>query len=188
MTATDDNAKDANADAPAPETEAEPGEKAIFEAVLTPHRALPAIGFLTLMAALTAAGAAIGASFAVLGAWPVIGFFGLDIVIVYLALRWSYKATRRSEWIRLTREELEIVFLDGLGGARRAIMQPYWTRVDLRQAGLGRPRLLLRSRGAALELGCFLAAADKASLADALSEALEVTRTAPALAPAEAET
>jgi uncharacterized membrane protein len=81
---------------------ATPGE--IFAAVLTPHRSLNPRGFAWVMAVLAVLSTAVGSTFFLLGAWPVPGFLGLDVLAVYLAFRLSYRAGRASEEIRLSRD------------------------------------------------------------------------------------
>ena len=58
-------------DAPQPE---------LFSALLTPHRSLNRTGFLVLMVALCAISFVAGMVFLLMGAWPVFGFFGLDVL------------------------------------------------------------------------------------------------------------
>jgi len=151
-------------------------EPVIFETVLVPYRSLPPAGFLLVMGALILVSTAIGVGFTLVGGWPVVGFFGLDILLVYLAFRISYRSARRSEHVRLTGRALEVVFDDGSGHARRAVLQPYWTRLELERVGAKRSRLMLRSHGRALELGGFLGLEQKEDLADALSDALRTAR------------
>lgn len=72
---------------------AQPGVIALpFRAVLTPHRSLSPRGFLILMSVLATVSFATGLLFASIGAWPVLGFFGLDVGIIYLAFRLNYRA------------------------------------------------------------------------------------------------
>ena len=151
----------------------------LFDRRLAPHRSLSRSGLLALMAVLIGASSAIGIGFAMMGAWPVIGFCGLDIIVICVVFRLSTLSARRSERIRLTRRELEIQAVDGAGAARRTVMQPYWARVDLVAGGTRTARLLVRSHGRAVELGSFLGAADKAEVAGALAEALRRVRLVP---------
>ena len=73
-----------------------------FDAVIYPHRSLPPQGFLLLMLVLGATSFAAGVTFVLAGAWPIFGYFGLDVLLVYLAFRASYRSARMHEWVRLT--------------------------------------------------------------------------------------
>ncbi len=62
-------------------------EPTIFSAVLTPHRSLGSIGFLVLMIVFGVISFIAGMAFLLMGAWPVFGFFGLDVLLLYWAFR-----------------------------------------------------------------------------------------------------
>ena len=59
-----------------------PLDPKIFSALLTPHRSLGPTGFLILMACLGGLSFVSGIIFVSLGAWPVFGFFGLDVLLI----------------------------------------------------------------------------------------------------------
>src|SRR5436309_5930801 len=77
-----------------------------FRAVLTPHRSLPATGFLIVMAVLVGLNLTAGITFYLLGAWPVVGFMGIDVALVWRAFRLSYASARYEERIEITDYEL----------------------------------------------------------------------------------
>jgi uncharacterized membrane protein len=81
------------------QTQAEPDA---FRALLTPHRSLGPAGFLILMAALGTASFITGIVFLLMGAWPVFGFFGLDVLLIYIAFRLNYRSGRLYETVELT--------------------------------------------------------------------------------------
>ena len=66
-------------------------EPTIFSATLTPHRSLGHIGFLVLMLLFGGVSFITGVLFLVIGAWPVFGFFGLDVLLLYWAFRLNYR-------------------------------------------------------------------------------------------------
>lgn len=142
-----------------------------FDAVLYPHRSLPPRGFFLLMLVLGAVSFAAGVSFVLIGAWPVFGYFGLDVLLVYLAFRSNYRSARMHEWVRLTEDTLTVERV-GVGGERRRWQfQPYWLRVVLEEHDQT-SRLVLTSHGRELVVGGFLAPAERKTLATALKEAL----------------
>ena len=81
----------------------------IFSALLTPHRSLNRTGFLAVMAFLSVVSFATGVAFLLMGAWPVFGFFGLDVLAVYVAFRINFRRARASEEIRITPTELRLL-------------------------------------------------------------------------------
>ena len=81
---------------------ADPCDEPIFQTRITPHRSLDARGFRLLFALFAALCVASSILFVVLGAWPVAGFFGLDIALLYGAFRLSYRAARAYEDVTVT--------------------------------------------------------------------------------------
>src|SRR5260221_11734521 len=79
-------------------------ESPLFSAVLTPYRSLSPAGFNAVMAIFIAGSFSIGLAFWLIGAWPVVGFCGLDIALLQLAFRLNYRSARMAEEIRLTPE------------------------------------------------------------------------------------
>src|SRR5712671_3378683 len=79
-----------------------------FDAVLQPHRSLSPTGFWILMAAVTGLSFAAGIAFLLMGAWPIFGFFGLDVALLYLAFRLNYRSGRLVETVRLTDRQLTV--------------------------------------------------------------------------------
>ena len=73
-------------------------EQVLFEARLSPHRSLSFTGFTILMLVLAGISLAIGITFLMMGAWPVFGFFGLDVALVWLAFRANYREARAYDY------------------------------------------------------------------------------------------
>ena len=139
--------------------------------VLHPHRSLPPRGFAVLMAVLGAASFMACTICVLVGAWPVIGFFGLDVALVYVAFRASYRSARQHECVRLTETSLMVERVSIRGERRRWSFEPYWLRVIIEERGDGNA-LTLASHGRALALGSFLAPTERRSFAAALQAAL----------------
>ena len=77
-------------------------EPTIFSAVLTPHRSLSRKGFLILMTVLGLISFATGTVFLLAGAWPVFGFCGLEVLLIYFAFRMSYRRAKAYEQVTVT--------------------------------------------------------------------------------------
>jgi uncharacterized membrane protein len=140
--------------------------------VLTPHRSLGPQGFRALMIALAGIGLVTGLLFLSLGAWPVLGFFGLDVLIVYVAFRLNYRSGRLYEVLDLTPASLVLTRVHPSGRQERFDCNPYWARVNLREWPDGRTALSIVSRGTELAFGAFLTDDERRDLASALREAL----------------
>ena len=103
-----------------------PAEPVIFHARLTPHRSLSERGFVVLMVAVCLISFTAGLVFFLMGAWPVIGFLGLDVGLIYLAFRINYRRGTIYETLRLTPSGLTVDRVDHRGRARRWRFQAHW--------------------------------------------------------------
>lgn len=144
----------------------------LFDAVLHPHRSLSPRGFAMLMGAVTAVSLTVGGWFLAQGAWPVFGFFGLDVLLLYAAFRLSYRAGRMHERVRLTDGELEVQRVDHRGGRRCWRFQPYWLRVAIDDPPEHDSQVVLSSHGRSVVVGSFLTPEERLDFARALRRAL----------------
>jgi uncharacterized membrane protein len=147
-----------------------------FRAVLTPHRSLSPQGFLFLMAALGVISFVTGMLFLAAGAWPVLGFFGFDVLLVYVAFRLNYRSGRRYETLDVTPARLLLTRVHPSGRREQFDCNPYWARVSLREWPDGRTALSIVSRGNELAFGSFLTDDERRDLASSLKEALLTAR------------
>ena len=143
-----------------------------FERVLAPHRSLRERNFHLLMATLGLVSLAAGIGFVAVGAWPVIGFFGLDVALVYLAFRLNYRTARQSETIRLADDMFSVERVSVRGERRKWRFQPFWVRVILEERPDTSNRLLVASHGRSLVIGDFVPPAMRRELAATLRDAL----------------
>ena len=121
-----------------------------------------------------------GMMFLMLGAWPVFGFFGLEVALVYWAFRANYRAARAYEEVKVTATELTVRKVSHLGKVREWTLNPVWVRLDrIVHEEFGIERLFLVSRGRRLPIASYLGAHEKESFARALGEALGEARRGP---------
>ena len=149
-----------------------PSGRPFFERVLLPHRSLPSRNFHLLMGLLGLVSLAAGVGFVAAGAWPVIGFFGLDAALVYLAFRLNYRTARQSETIRLADDTFTVERVSARGERRNWRFQPFWVRVILEERRDTSNRLLVASHGRSLVIGDFVPPATRRELAVTLRDAL----------------
>lgn len=82
--------------------------EALFDAVLYPHRSLSPRGLRNVILGIAGALTLVALYFTMLGAWPVLPFFGCEILLVWWAFRTNARDGLAFERVRLTREELTI--------------------------------------------------------------------------------
>ncbi len=149
-----------------------PSDPVLFATTVAPYRSLPPRRLPWIMAGLVAFGFCSGIGFVLAGAWPVTGFFGLDIALLYLAFRLSYRSARQRESLRLTQQALDIERVGIRGERQRWQLEPTWLRVTLDENEQGRGRLILSSQGKTVGVAAFLGAEERRRLADDLKAAL----------------
>src|SRR5258708_27056857 len=157
-------------------TSAEPSGGLFFERVLLPHRSLPPRGFHLLMLLLGLVSLAVGIGFVAIGAWPICGFFGLDVAALYFAFRLSYRSARRREVLRLADDDFTVERIGIYGERATWRFQPFLLRVILDERADASNRLLVASHGRRLVIGNFLGAPMRRELAHRLRAALTPRR------------
>ncbi len=148
-------------------------EPTLFSAIITPHRSLSSLGFVLLMGLIGSIGFIGGLFFFLIGAWPVVGFLGLDVLLVYWAFRANYRAARAFEEVTMTPSALHLRRVSHRGQVAEWTLNPVWTRLDREiHEDYGLLRLFLVSQGRRLAVAGFLAPSERESFAAALASAL----------------
>lgn len=152
-----------------------------FSAILTPHRSLSRRGFLMLMAVVGAISFIVGMAFILIGAWPVSGFFSLNVLLIYYAFRLNYRAARGYERVLICGNTLTVTKVRPSGRSYSWTFNPYWARVELASWPGRASQLRVVSHGRALVLGSFLSEGERLDFAAALERALLTNRSQPAI-------
>ena len=150
------------------ETPVFPGLGAVhFATSLSPHRSLSPEGFKWVIRGAVAANLVIGVPMMILGAWPVMGFMGLDIWLLRWLFKRSYLDAWRSETLVLTDSELLVDRVAPDGEREEHRLDAYWIRLDVTEE-----RLVVVSKGNRLVIGRFLSPDARLQLAGQLNAAL----------------
>ncbi|MBC8130672.1 MAG: DUF2244 domain-containing protein [Rhizobiaceae bacterium] len=145
----------------------------IFRALLVPYRSLGRRGFVALMLFVCIVSLATSIGFLVKGAWPVLGFFGVDILLVYVAFRASYRSARAREEVSVSRTDLLVRKISAKGVVQEAHFNPFWARfLVARHEEIGITRMEIAGHGQSTEIGGFLNPDDRESFATAFNRAL----------------
>jgi uncharacterized membrane protein len=155
-------------------------EPTLFSTVLTPHRSLGRTGFVVLMGLVGGISFVAGLVFFLAGAWPVMGFFGLDVLLIYVAFKVSYRTAAAYEHVTMTPSTLTVRKVSHRGKVAQWTLNPVWVRLQ-REANeeFGIERLFLVSHGKRVPVATFLGPQEKANFATALSAALGEARRGP---------
>ncbi len=137
---------------------------------LTPHRSLSREGFIAVMVLIALINLIGGFMFFVLGAWPIAGFMGLDVLAIWWAFRQNYKDQNEAERIVTEGDDVRLQRFLKDGSTREAKFNRRWLRVELEYDAerelVG--RLHLCSKNERHEIASFLGADERQSLAKAL--------------------
>lgn len=156
------------------------GEPPVLDLVLYPNPPLGRHGTVVLMAIVLVVGVVLGAGFATLGAWPVSGFLGLDVLLLGLALARTRRFARRAEIVRLDSRGLVVRRLGPDGrteGEDR--LEPFWARVVVDERRRHDPRVYLRAHGRSVPVGLFLSPAERREIARELEAGLAALKAMP---------
>ena len=153
-----------------------PQERSQFSAILTPHRSLAPRGFLILMGFISAISFAAGFAFLIIRAWPVLGIFAANVLLIYVAFRLNYRSGRIYETVDLTEDKLKVLRVYPSGRSESWSFNPYWVHLDIIDQPGKRKILALSSHGRRLAIGSFLTDYERDEFAEALDGALQHSR------------
>ncbi|MGC9269207.1 DUF2244 domain-containing protein [Acidiphilium sp.] len=143
----------------------------IFEAVLTPHRSMGRRGMFVVFSIMAAGSLLVTSLMYFLGALPVIGFNGVDLILAIVLYAMNMRGARASEVILLTDEHLTITRTTPRGQRSVVTMTPGWLRVQLDENAGSNPILSVVNREARHIVGTSLGEAERRDLAEALRSA-----------------
>lgn len=155
-----------------------------FDAELRPYRSLSPMGFTIVMSAVAFGGFFIGLAFFLAGAWPVAGFCGLEVLLIYAAFKLNFRSARRCEFVKLTDDGLEVRQVDPSGRVKIHHLEPSWVSVNMDDPPKHESQLVIRNRTQRITIGSFLLPGERVEVADSLREALAAYRAPHHLKPA----
>ena len=164
-------------DDPAPESgNLGPGSPIYDSITLWPHRSLSQRGFLILVLILGLLAFFIGTAFFLIGAWPVLGFMGLELLVLYIAFRLNYRDGKASEQLLIHAKGLDLIRTSPDGKQTRTIFASHWITAEIHKQKGKRKILNLRHHHDHHEIGAFLPPAEKQGLKELINERLSAAR------------
>jgi uncharacterized membrane protein len=141
-----------------------------FSTLLRPHRSLSPVGFKWLIRAVLLANLLVALPMYWLGAWPIAGFCGLDVALLWWLFDRNYLDARRSETLTLTDRELVVERVSPEGEREVQRLDAYWLKIYAGES------LILTSRRDRVVIGRFLAPTEREKVAEELKAALAAMR------------
>lgn len=136
-----------------------------------PHRSLGPTGYRALMGVVIGVNVIGAVVFAIAGAWPISGFMGLDVLALYLALRFSYAQARAFERISISSSSFTVERCDARGNTSMVSLPANWARVNFDGDDTG-GEITVRSHGKSIAVGEHLPGPERQHFADTLKQAL----------------
>jgi uncharacterized membrane protein len=148
-----------------------------LDATLRPNVALSGRGFQIVMVAMAAGSFVVGCLFLSLGAWPVIGFFGVDVLLLWLAFRSSFaRAGREREQVRVTGSRIDVRRTSRTGQRAGWFTSPHFARVIVERPEHTHPEVGLAAGPDRLALATCLSPQERIDFAGALENAIRRAR------------
>jgi uncharacterized membrane protein len=147
-----------------------------LDAVLEPPRSLSTRGLNRVMMILGGLSLVSSVGFLLAGAWPVVGFLGLEVLAVWLVFKWSFKTQTARTFVRVTADNVDVRKVDGWGRERRASMAAHFARVEFDRTASGPNALRLATSSRAYPLGEFLTPRERETFARRLMQAISDAR------------
>ena len=139
-----------------------------FSLVARRNNSLSSTGRLHVFAFIFVVSVGIAAAFAYFGAWLILPFAGLEMLVLYLAFRYIERHAADYELIEIDGDRVKVERFEA-GCTRSQAFSRYWARVVVSEDG---SRLALRSHGREFEIGRTLSDAQRLELAQALRRRL----------------
>ena len=152
-------------------------DTSLFSRTLKPHRSLSRQGLNRLLTLLSLFGIVVSVPFYLMGAWPVVGFFGLDVLVLFIAFSANMRAARAYEQVDVTHVELSLQKVTARGQSRTWRFNPSWTRIETEtHEEFGTQKIAIVQGRQSVEVGSFLGADGKDDFARSFKRALGEAR------------
>ena len=153
----------------------------LLEAYLSPNVAIKLSAVRWILSLFGCVCVFVGVTFALIGAQPVLGFMGIEIILLFAVYQFCVRNSRMAEQIILSGHSLLFRRIDRYGNISITNLEPLWLRVEIGRAKGVFRHIILASKGRTYNVGVFLTPEEKVVLLNALQRALRKLRTEPSL-------
>jgi uncharacterized membrane protein len=144
----------------------------VFEAELRPYHSLSRRGLTLVLGFLGIVSLSVTTMFYFLGAWPVAGFNGCEMLLAAALLRAHMRSRRAREVLLLTAQDLRILRYNENGARTEHALPAAWLNIILEERPGRVPALYAATHGRREEVARVLGEPEKRDLAAALTTAL----------------
>ncbi|MGL4495493.1 MAG: DUF2244 domain-containing protein [Beijerinckiaceae bacterium] len=108
----------------------EAADQTLFSAHIRPHRSLGADARRLVITLVAVAGIISSIPFMIVGAWPVAGYFGLDVLLLWIAFRVNQNRAAELEEVLVTPVQLYMRRIGHRGDTAEWRFNPAWVRIE----------------------------------------------------------
>ena len=156
-------------------------EDILFEVYLSPSVATRILAIRWILMSFGGICVLVGVIFAVIGAQPVLGFMGFEIILLFAAYRFCVRNTRMSEQLKLSNRHLIFRCIDRDGNISITNFEPRWLNVELYKVKGISSHIILTSKGRVRKVGAFLSPKEQLKLLHTLEQALKSLHRTPGI-------
>ena len=147
-----------------------------FDATLKPNTALSPRAFLIIMALVGGMSFLAGLMFLSMGAFPVLGWFGLDALAIWYAFRRNFRNLKEETTVQVTADAIRLRHMHPDREPREIDLPTAFTRLSLAYPDRRPSELRLAHGQTAYVIGRFLTPNERKSLFSALENAIARAR------------
>ncbi len=147
-----------------------------LDAVLEPPRSLSAKGFSRVMLFVGSASFIFGLGFILVGAYPVAGFLGAEVLLLWLLFRRSFKKQKARTFVTVSSSTIDLRRIDAQGRERLGQLPTRFTKVALDEKARGANTLKLIAPGHTYAIGEHLTEKERRTLYNRIDDALRDAR------------
>ena len=145
----------------------------LLEAYLSPSVAIKLSAVRWILSLFGCVCVLVGVTFALIGAQPVLGFMGIEIILLVSVYRFCVRNSRMAEQIILSGHSLLFRRIDRYGNISITNLEPLWLRVEIGRAKGVFRHIILASKGRTYNVGVFLNPEEKVVLLNTSAASLE---------------
>lgn len=147
-----------------------------LETELRPNASLSRRAFFIVMSVVGVFSFAAGILYLTVGAWPVFGFFGLDMLAIWLAFRFSFRSQEQVTYVRVDETHVRLWHIQRGKEDKKADIPTAFVRVALDEPVTHNSFLTLQYGQTAWVIGRFLTPKKRQALAGELRVAIRAAR------------
>ncbi len=162
---------DRSYDRPYQSAEVDLDQPILVDLIIKPHQSLSHSGFIVVMLTVGIITLGLSIFFLYLGAWPVLGFLGLDLALLWFAFKMNSRSLKIVEKVCINDRQV-MVTRESAQGKECWMFNSYWLNVSIKYEARGKGHIQLSSHGFSINIARYLTINERHGLAEKIRSAL----------------